>query len=840
MSYIGFGIVHSQQPFTIDEFTGDGVTTVFTLSTPKPIISRAILVTIDGVVQDPGALNSYDLDANGDIEFSEAPENLASIRVLHLGRKYDLAVPMDGSVTPDKIAPDANGDFHFDGNTLYIDYFNNRIGVNTSTPQYTLDVVGDIHASGNITADGNITLGDADTDSITLNADITSHIIPDADATYDLGSATKHWNTVYTHEISFDSTTVSTPTEGQLVWNANDGTLDLGMVNSNVVLQIGQETLIYGRNISGATLTNGTVVKVVGASGDKITVNVADKSTETTSATTIGVVTEDINNNSSGYITTQGLVRDLDTSAFGEGDAIYLGATGTFTNIPPVSPDHLVMVGWVTRVHATEGMIYVYVRNGWELGELHDVNLTVAPTDGQSIIWDSATSTWIAGDSFNQADFDTAIAGVSIGDLSDVDITSTAPTNEQVLVWDAVGGKFIPGDAAADFTDLTGQIAASQIPNDIITTAMMNYSVNVFSQEFTADGLTDTFTLTSDPGSKNAIQVFVDGVPQRASNYTVVGTTLTLGGTPSNGQLVEIRGYGVALPVGTVADNSITGAKLQDNTIGLNKIAPGDYYAADTFTGDGNTASYTLSTDPGSPWAITVYVAGVWQKPIENYGVVGTTLTFTSNVPNGEEIYVRYYGVALAVGTVADDSITGAKIQDGSITANKIAASEYVTQGFTGDGLTASFTLSTDPGSQNALLVLVDNVLQTPVTNYTVSGTTLTFTSAPDNLSDIFVRFVGLPHPVATVADSAITTAKLQDNSVTNAKLNLTYTSNQYTGDGSTTDYTIAAGHTVNSLLLILDGSILPPSDYTVAGTTLTFATPPLLNQSIDIRYMPV
>ena len=840
MSYIGFGIVHSQQPFTIDEFTGDGVTTVFTLSTPKPIISRAILVTIDGVVQDPGALNSYDLDANGDIEFSEAPENLASIRVLHLGRKYDLAVPMDGSVTPDKIAPDANGDFHFDGNTLYIDYFNNRIGVNTSTPQYTLDVVGDIHASGNITADGNITLGDADTDSITLNADITSHIIPDADATYDLGSATKHWNTVYTHEISFDSTTVSTPSEGQLVWNADDGTLDLGMVNGNVVLQIGQETLIYGRNISGATLTNGTVVKVVGASGDKITVNVADKSTETTSATTIGVVTEDINNNSSGYITTQGLVRDLDTSAFGEGDAIYLGATGTFTNIPPVSPDHLVMVGWVTRVHATEGMIYVYVRNGWELGELHDVNLTVAPTDGQSIIWDSATSTWIAGDSFNQADFDTAIAGVSIGDLSDVDITSTAPTNEQVLVWDAVGGKFIPGDAAADFTDLTGQIAASQIPNDIITTAMMNYSVNVFSQEFTADGLTDTFTLTSDPGSKNAIQVFVDGVPQRASNYTVVGTTLTLGGTPSNGQLVEIRGYGVALPVGTVADNSITGAKLQDNTIGLNKIAPGDYYAADTFTGDGNTASYTLSTDPGSPWAITVYVAGVWQKPIENYGVVGTTLTFTSNVPNGEEIYVRYYGVALAVGTVADDSITGAKIQDGSITANKIAASEYVTQGFTGDGLTASFTLSTDPGSQNALLVLVDNVLQTPVTNYTVSGTTLTFTSAPDNLSDIFVRFVGLPHPVATVADSAITTAKLQDNSVTNAKLNLTYTSNQYTGDGSTTDYTIAAGHTVNSLLLILDGSILPPSDYTVAGTTLTFATPPLLNQSIDIRYMPV
>jgi hypothetical protein len=734
MSYIGFGIVHSDQPFTIDEHTGDGLSTVFTLSTPKPIVARAIIVTIDGVVQDPGALNSYDLDANGDLEFSEPPENLASIRVLHLGRKYDLAVPMDGSVTPIKIAPDANGDFHFDGDTLYIDYFNDRVGINTNTPQFALDVVGDIHASGNITADGNITLGDADTDSITLNADITSNILPDASSTYNIGSAGKTW---------------------------------------------------------------------------------------------LGVFADTFTGNLTGDVT--GTVSDISN-------------------------------------HTLNG--------------LGDVNLAVAPTNGQSIIWDNATSKWIAGDSFNQADFDTAIAAVSIGDLSDVDITSVAPnvgqllkwdgtnfapaddqedltnnsigdlgdvditstppTNEQVLVWDAANSQFIPGDAAADFTDLTGQIAASQIPNDIITNAMLNYTVNVFSQEFTADGGNNTYTLTSDPGSKNALQIFVDGVPQRASNYTVVGTTLTLGGTPTNGQLIEVRGYGVVQPIGTVADDSITGAKIQDGTIGLNKIAPSNYYQADIFTGDGNTAIYTLSVDPGSPYAVTVYVAGVWQKPVTNYTVVGTTLTFTSNIANGEEVYVRYYGIALAVGTVADDSITGVKLQDGTITADKIAPSEYVTQGFTGDGLLTDFTLSTDPGSQNALLVLVDNVLQTPGVNYTVSGTTLSFTGAPDNLSDIFVRFVGLPHPVATVADSAITTAKLQDNSVTNAKLNLTYTSNQYTGDGATAGFTIASGHTADSILVILDGSILPPSDYTVAGTTLTFDTAPLLNQSIDIRYMPV
>ena len=324
----------------------------------------------------------------------------------------------------------------------------------------------------------------------------------------------------------------------------------------------------------------------------------------------------------------------------------------------------------------------------------------------------------------------TSLSNRSVGDFPDVDITTAAPTNNQVLVWDNANGKFIPGDAAADFTDLTGTIAASQIPNSIITREMLT-PTNVFSQEFTANGSTTAFTLSADPGSKNAIQVFIDGVPQRASNYTVVGTTLTLGGTPVNGQVVEVRGYGIGIAVGTVADDSITGAKIQDGTIGFDKIQASNYYAADTFTGDGNTAAYTLSTDPGSPYAVTVYVAGVWQKPITNYNVFGTTLTFTSNVPNSEEVYVRFGALSLAVGTVTDVSVT-------------------------------------------------------------------------------------------------------------NAKLNLTYTSNQYTGDNTTTAYTIASGHTINSVLVILDGLILPPVDYSISGTTLTFTSAPLTSQSIDIRYMPV
>ena len=65
-----------------------------------------------------------------------------------------------------------------------------------------LDVSGNIQLTGNITAGGNVTLGDADTDSVTISADITSDIVPDVDVTYNLGSSTKTWREVFTSKVN--------------------------------------------------------------------------------------------------------------------------------------------------------------------------------------------------------------------------------------------------------------------------------------------------------------------------------------------------------------------------------------------------------------------------------------------------------------------------------------------------------------------------------------------------------------------------------------------------------------------------------------------------------------
>ena len=133
---------------------------------------------------------------------------------------------------------------------------------------------------------------------------------------------------------------------------------------------------------------------------------------------------------------------------------------------------------------------------------------------------------------------------------------------------------------------------------------------------------------------------------------------------------------------------------------------------------------------------------------------------------------------------------------------------------------------------RQAIDVYVDGVIQVPGAseNFSVSNNTLTFTSAVPAGSEVFVKH-RTPH--ATVA-------AVNANAITNNNLNLTYTSHEFTGDGTTTDYTIQAEHSVHSVLVFVDGLLVSVSTYTISGSTLTFDTAPTVGQDIFFRYMPV
>lgn len=179
--------------------------------------------------------------------------------------------------------------------------------------------------------------------------------------------------------IAFDTTpeTVSTAV-GTASWNSDEGTLDLQQPYG-VTLQVGQEVQIHVINKSGVAIPNGAPVHITGAQGNRPTVALAEADVLAHS-NAIAVATMDIADNAEGFVTRVGLVRQLNTSAWAEGDALYLSDTpGVMTAVAPTS--RKVRVAYVVRSHATVGSLFVSIESTANLDDIGDVDAT-SPTEG--------------------------------------------------------------------------------------------------------------------------------------------------------------------------------------------------------------------------------------------------------------------------------------------------------------------------------------------------------------------------------------------------------------------------------------------------------------------------
>lgn len=197
--------------------------------------------------------------------------------------------------------------------------------------------------------------------------------------------------------VTLDTTVTPVPGVAKLQWDPDNGTAQLGLVGGNVNLQLGQEELVYVLNSTGTAFTDMQVVRVTGAQGNRLQVALAQANGESTSANSLAVVTEPIANNAQGFATRGGLVNNVDTSAFAEGAALWLSPTtpGGITSTKPTAPNHLVLIGWCVRSHATVGKIFVHIQNGYELDELHDVLITGVATNDFLVrngsVWENQT-----------------------------------------------------------------------------------------------------------------------------------------------------------------------------------------------------------------------------------------------------------------------------------------------------------------------------------------------------------------------------------------------------------------------------------------------------------------
>lgn len=145
---------------------------------------------------------------------------------------------------------------------------------------------------------------------------------------------------------------------------------------------------------AGVAINKGQAVYVTGADGTNMIVGLASNASEATSSKTMGLMTSTVAANGFGNVVAEGLLAGLDTSTANAGDPVWLGTNGSLIYglaNKPYAPAHLVFIGIVTRVNNNNGEIFVKVQNGFELNEIHDVDLyTTTPTGGNILAFEGA------------------------------------------------------------------------------------------------------------------------------------------------------------------------------------------------------------------------------------------------------------------------------------------------------------------------------------------------------------------------------------------------------------------------------------------------------------------
>ena len=325
-------------------------------------------------------------------------------------------------------------------------------------------------------------------------------------------------------------------------------------------------------------------------------------------------------------------------------------------------------------------------------------------------------------------------------------------------------------------------------------------SYGVFEKQVIAGTTATSYPLDFDVVQATQLMVSLDGIVQEPDYSYSVGRDAS--GTMQltfASALTEQTASSVTLTSGSTTISAVTNTGL--------------YNVGQPITGNANIPANTFITAIPSSTTLTISNAATGS------GSANQTIKI------GSRIFVTYLGKQLLTPS-ANNANTYPKLDL-----------------FTGDGSDTTFVLSTTPPSAGAIMVFVDGVFQREGSSnaWTLSGDTLTFTAAPANTANIAVMHLATEQSfLPTVVDRSVTNAKI---SLSNSNANTSPTIDNNFGAATKTINSAGTGktYTVDDLLVYLNGvHLIPTTDYTVSGTTLTLVGgAPGAGSSLVVRYLP-
>lgn len=207
--------------------------------------------------------------------------------------------------------------------------------------------------------------------------------------------------------IKLDTTPTNTPTDkGTISWNEDEDVIQARL--NGYLMKIGEDQFYPVKNQTGSNIAKGVAVQFAGTLGASgrllIAPFIADGSVP--SSIFMGITAEPIANGDDGKVLWFGRIRQINTSAFSDGDILYASTTiaGGFQTTIPQAPNNIVQIAAVVNSHVNNGVIFVRPTIGSNINKDEGVLLTT-PTDKQVLQYDSASNLWINGEDLNEAIF---------------------------------------------------------------------------------------------------------------------------------------------------------------------------------------------------------------------------------------------------------------------------------------------------------------------------------------------------------------------------------------------------------------------------------------------------
>jgi len=446
------------------------------------------------------------------------------------------------------------------------------------------------------------------------------------------------------------------------------------------------------------------------------------------------------------------------------------------------------------------------------------------------------------------------IHGVSFDGTANIDLTE--------VVQDTVGAMFSSntetgiaatyedGDGTIDLVIGSGVITNAMLAGSIANSKLANSSITVSDgSNSTATALGGTITFA---GTSNEVEVAESsgtvtvGLPSNVTignNLTVTGNLTVSGTTTQTGPIVSDDNFTGLLNnnSGNSSDFGFFGKYVESSTT---KYA-GLYYDAST----DNTFRLFADTQTEPAATVDTSATGYAAANLITAGITATTGTFSGDLAVDTNVLKvdtsnNRIGVNQASPTVSIDagSNTDAILVPVGTTAQRPSgaagqfrynsttsqfegytdswgaiagggggsSSAFAKNTFTGDGSTTAFTLSTSMTNEDGLIVFIDGVYQADNV-YSVSGTTLTFATAPVNSRVI---------EVFQLEGGIVGTAPSIDT---------------MTGDGSDTTLSLSVTPTSeNQTFVTIDGVVQHKDTYAVSGSTLTFSAAPPTGTKVE------